>query len=256
MRSFPRLFFAFSALLVFQLAWWASKTPLAIKPDASTTYENAPPTPPPFPNSADSWILVDLPADATQLEYGAEIYRLVCSPCHAYDGTGLTVAWRATWNPEDQNCWQSKCHGYNHPPDGFYLPNSPPVIGPIIPALFETAFDLNVYNYETMPWHNPRSMNEKEVLAVTAFILNLNQIDPGSNLTVETAKQIRLRNIQPQVSRTQTTAAPPTAVSSPDSGSPSEDSSNSSNNYLWLLGGISVGGIIMAGYLYRRASQS
>ncbi len=54
------------------------------------------------------WVLVDLPASATQLQYGAEVYRLVCSACHGDHGQGLTDAWRATWAPSDQNCWQSK----------------------------------------------------------------------------------------------------------------------------------------------------
>ena len=36
-----------------------------------------------MPPNQDSWILVDLPPDATQLQHGAEIYRLVCSACHA-----------------------------------------------------------------------------------------------------------------------------------------------------------------------------
>jgi len=45
---------------------------------------------PAMPPTPESWITVDLPEDATQLQYGAEVYRLVCSACHAYDGTGLT----------------------------------------------------------------------------------------------------------------------------------------------------------------------
>ena len=65
------------------------------------------------------WILIDLPAGASQLEYGAEVYRLVCQDCHGNRGQGLTDEWRATWAPADQNCWQSKCHAANHPPEGF-----------------------------------------------------------------------------------------------------------------------------------------
>ncbi len=200
------------SLLVFSLSWLTIPNLLFSNIADWPLYADPPPTPPAYPNQSDSWILVDLPPDATQLEYGAEIYRLVCSPCHAYDGSGLTDEWRATWNPEDQNCWQSKCHGYNHPSDGFYLPASPAVVGPIIPALFETAYDLNIYHFETMPWHNPRSMNEKEVLAVTAFVLQLNQIDPGPNLTAETAKNIRFR------SDPVPTALNPTPTASPPEG--------------------------------------
>ena len=101
-------------------------------------FVETPPSPPMQGNPGD-WVIIDLPADATQLERGKEAYRLVCSACHAYDGSGLTDEWRATWNVEDQNCWQSKCHGYNHPEDGFYLPDSPPVVGSFVPQLFPTA---------------------------------------------------------------------------------------------------------------------
>ena len=34
------------------------------------------------------WILVDLPAGASQLEYGSEVYRLVCQDCHGDRGQG------------------------------------------------------------------------------------------------------------------------------------------------------------------------
>ena len=90
-------------------------------------------------------VIIDLPAGSTQKEIGKEVYRLTCSACHAYDGSGLTDAWRATWNPADQNCWQSKCHGYNHPEDGFYLPDSPAIVGSFFPYLFPTAADLYAY---------------------------------------------------------------------------------------------------------------
>src|SRR5512146_1226620 len=80
----------------------------------------APPTPSPMPTappaatrtpvSTHQWILVDLPPEATQVQYGAEVYRLVCQDCHGNRGQGLTGEWRATWAPRDQNCWQAKCH--------------------------------------------------------------------------------------------------------------------------------------------------
>lgn len=148
------------------------------------------------PTEEESWIWLDLPPDATQLDHGKEVYRLVCSPCHAYDGTGLTDEWRSTWNPEDQNCWQSKCHATNHPPDGFFLPYSPPIVGAIIPAMFETAYDLYLYNHEEMPWHNVHSLTEKESWAVTAYVLELNGFDPGSRLDAETAVNLRLRPVE------------------------------------------------------------
>lgn len=141
----------------------------------------------------DSWIIVDLPPDATQLEYGTEVYRLVCKACHGDKGQGLTDDWRAQWNPRDQNCWQSKCHGGNHPPDGFYLPMSPAVVGPPL-QMFGTALDLYNYIHTYMPWHDPGSMTQKDSWSVTAYILKMNNIDPGPDLNPNTASEIRLRS--------------------------------------------------------------
>ena len=140
----------------------------------------------------DSWILVDLPPDATQLQHGAEIYRLVCSACHAYSGEGLTDAWRSTWAAEDQNCWQSKCHALNHPPDGFVLPIAPAVVGSEALAPFDTAADLHAYIQARMPWQDPNSMTEAEGWAVTAYIIKLNRMNPGPELKVANAAQFRL----------------------------------------------------------------
>lgn len=149
-------------------------------------------TPAMLPASPDSWIIIDLPPDASQLEYGAEVYRLVCKACHGDKGQGLTDDWRAQWEPQDQNCWQSKCHALNHPPDGFYLPISPAVVGPPL-KIFETALDLYSFIRKYMPWHNPGSMTENESWSVTAYILKINNIDPGPELNADTAAQIRLR---------------------------------------------------------------
>jgi hypothetical protein len=145
---------------------------------------------------------VDLPANATQLEYGTEVYRLVCKACHGDKGQGLTDDWRAQWNPKDQNCWQSKCHALNHPPDGFYMPQVPAVVGiPLV--MFNNALDLKNYIYKTMPWHDPASMTQKDTWSVTAYILKINGVDPGPDLNEQTAAQIRLR---PQSSAAATSA--------------------------------------------------
>lgn len=146
---------------------------------------------PPMSNE-ESWVIVDLPPDASQLEYGAEVYRLVCKACHGDKGQGLTDDWRAQWAPEDQNCWQSKCHAANHPPDGFSMPIAPAVVGPPL-QMFATAQDLYNYIHANMPWHNRGSLTEKESWSVTAYILKINDVDPGPLLSTETASQIPLR---------------------------------------------------------------
>jgi mono/diheme cytochrome c family protein len=212
MLKLPRFLPLASILLLLPLTWYASHAPGSIRTVSLQTNTDPTPGAPAMQSTSESWITVDLPEDATQLQYGAEVYRLVCSACHAYDGTGLTDEWRATWGPDDQNCWQSKCHAENHPSDGFYLPNSPAIVGPIIPALFETAYDLFEYNYHQMPWHNPDSMTEEEAWAVTAYVLALNEIDPGPFLDSESASNIRFRPAEPAVDATPTEEPAPAAT--------------------------------------------
>ncbi len=131
----------------------------------------------------DFLIIPTMNADSTPADYGAVVYRLVCSACHGDVGQGLTDQWRMTWNPKDQNCWQSKCHALNHPPDGFVLPHSvPPVNGANIRYLFSTALDLHDYIQANMPWQDKGSLNEKEYWELTSFLLQMNGINPGSQL--------------------------------------------------------------------------
>lgn len=134
---------------------------------------------------------MDLPPNATQLEYGTEVYRLVCRACHGDKGQGLTDDWRAQWAPEDQNCWQSKCHAANHPPDGFTMPQVPAVVGQPVKG-FGTALNLYNFIYTYMPWHNPGSMTEKDTWSVTAYLLKINGIDPPMELNAETAANVDL----------------------------------------------------------------
>src|SRR5574341_723475 len=96
----------FALLILGSTIWSLVRLPTTTIPAPAPTATAAPMISMP---PQESWIIVDLPPDATQLQYGAEIWRLVCSACHAYDGQGLTDAWRATWGPQDRNCWQSKC---------------------------------------------------------------------------------------------------------------------------------------------------
>lgn len=138
------------------------------------------------------WILINLPPGASQLEYGSEVYRLVCRDCHGDRGQGLTSEWRATWAPGDQNCWQSKCHGANHPPGGFVMPIAPAVVGPMIRSHFATAQNLHDFIQSSMPWYNPGSLTGKDSWSVTAYLLKMNGIDPGVQLGLETAQQISL----------------------------------------------------------------
>jgi len=159
------------------------------------------------PKDPGSWIIVDLPPDATQLEYGTEIYRLVCKACHGDKGQGLTDDWRAQWAPEDQNCWQSKCHAANHPPDGFVMPQVPAVVGQPMKG-FGTALNLYNFVHNYMPWHDRGSMTEKESWSVTAYLLKINGIDPPPELNTENAADIDLSVIDPNLGPTPVPPSP------------------------------------------------
>ena len=116
-----------------------------------------------------------------QLASGRETFRFWCASCHAYSGEGLTPAWISTWAPEDQNCWQSKCHAVNHPPDGFYLPRSiPAIVGPKLVATFQNGAGLFAYISSVMPYQEPGVLSDEEYYAVLAHLLRLNGIDFGS----------------------------------------------------------------------------
>lgn len=134
-------------------------------------------SPTPSPTPEESWlILPPMPAGATQADIGAEIYALVCRDCHGDRGQGLTDEFRATWAPQDQNCWQSKCHAPNHPPEGFDLPRFvPAIIGPNTLTRFESAADLLAFIGANMPWHNPGSLINEEYWQLTAYILRENE---------------------------------------------------------------------------------
>jgi hypothetical protein len=103
--------------------------------------------------------------------------------CHGDRGQGLTDEWRAAWNPDDQNCWQSKCHAANHPQEGFKLPRYiPPVIGQGTLARFQTAADLHAFLVAEMPWQAPGLFDEATYWQLTAFLLRANGLNPGNVL--------------------------------------------------------------------------
>jgi hypothetical protein len=150
--------------------------PRAILPPAAA----ATVSPTPFPTSMRPPLIIpDLGPNATQADYGEKAYRLVCGACHGNRGQGLTDEWRAQWPPEDQNCWQSKCHAPNHPPDGFIVPRYvPPVLGPNTLLRFGTVLELHDYIYQAMPWQEPASLSEKEYWDITAYLVRERGLDP------------------------------------------------------------------------------
>ncbi len=199
-------------------------------------------TPVPTSEAGESWLtLPDMPETATHANYGAEIYRLVCQDCHGGVGQGLTDEWRAeAFSPDDQNCWQSKCHNGTHPVDGFVLPKYvPPVAGEEALVRFETAFDLYNYIREAMPYHNRGSLLDIEYLQLTAFISELNGLDQvPAALDAMGAAEIVLHPNRPN----------PTPIPTP------EPAPQQATTPTWLWGGAVAAALVLggAGILYRR----
>jgi hypothetical protein len=148
---------------------------------------------PPLPQGLDPPPTVYPP---TQVSQGSYVYYMVCMACHGDKGQGLTDEWRGALDEPDQNCWQSKCHHSNYPPGGFVFPKFvPAVAGPIMIARFQTGQDLYEYIKENMPYQAPGSLDDAEYWQLTAFLLQLNGIDPGREpLDAGRAAQVYLRD--------------------------------------------------------------
>jgi mono/diheme cytochrome c family protein len=113
----------------------------------------------------------ELTDDSSQAERGSETYRQVCLACHGDWGQGLTDEWRAEWG-EDSNCWQSRCHGPNHPPWGFSHPRYvPPVLGPTGLTTFHSAAELQQSIVQSMPWWLPGSLTDEQAWELTAYLM-------------------------------------------------------------------------------------
>jgi len=130
-----------------------------------------------------------MPTNPTGADLGSITWWGVCMACHGDKGQGLTDEWRELAFGEDMNCWKSKCHAANHPPEGFYLIHQvPPAIGPGTWKRFVTAADLQHYLKERMPWWKPGSLSEEEAWQLTAFLLRSDGLLPvGEELAIDQA---------------------------------------------------------------------
>jgi mono/diheme cytochrome c family protein len=129
----------------------------------------------------------------TQVELGHYAYYISCMVCHGDQGQGLEE-WRTVLPEEDRDCWQSRCHAANHPPEGFQLPNyAPPLVGPGTLAGFSTAADLHGYMAARMPWQAPGFLPDEEYWQITSFLIKAHGAEPGDELlTPERAAAIPL----------------------------------------------------------------
>jgi mono/diheme cytochrome c family protein len=133
-----------------------------------------------------------MPAEPDQADLGALVYYYNCMSCHGDRGQGLTDEFRAVWADDDQNCWQAKCHGANHPSYGFELVRYvPPVVSESLVARYATAANLQAYISTSMPWQEPGILTEEEYWQVTAFVLRANGVETGQEvLGPENAAQV------------------------------------------------------------------
>jgi quinol-cytochrome oxidoreductase complex cytochrome b subunit/mono/diheme cytochrome c family protein len=144
-------------------------------------------TPTPLPTPTFDNARLDRPDTSnppTQLDQGALYYWGVCMACHGDRGQGLTEEWRDAYG-QDRNCWQSNCHGPDHPDWGFRIYKdrlAPAIAGPATLARFTNAFELHAYLLEAMPWWKPGSMTAEEAWGVTKYVLKLNQTEPAGVL--------------------------------------------------------------------------
>jgi hypothetical protein len=160
----------------------SSSHPLrVVSPPASHRPYPPPPPPPPTPQTllASSLSTVRF-AHLPSTDDGTKLYQQWCSTCHGDQGQGLTEEWRAQWPEGKQNCWQSKCHAANHPPDGFSFPKKvPALIGPDTLTRFRTAQELYVFNRSAMPYWAPNLLEDDEYRAITAFLIKANYSERG-----------------------------------------------------------------------------
>jgi cytochrome c len=135
----------------------------------------ATPTPPPSPAAAPTVDRLAAPptaANPNQADTGAQLYWLHCQPCHGDRAQGLTDEWRAQYPPEDQNCWNSGCHGQQPYANGFILPTQvPALVGAGTLGRFATAADLHTFISRAMPFQAPGSLTPDEYWSITAFLL-------------------------------------------------------------------------------------
>ena len=161
----------------------ALNTPLDIRQESLT----ASPTP-------DRLAEPTLPASSSQADIGAQVYWLNCSPCHGDRGQGLTDEFRQLYPPEDQNCWNSHCHGNVTYENGFTIPKVvPALVGPAALQKFPTAAALFGFAKASMPFQRPGVLTDEEYYQIVSFLLRENKLWNGQGeLSASNAGSIRV----------------------------------------------------------------
>lgn len=138
-----------------------------------------------------------MPNKPSQADKGAYVFYQVCMACHGDRGQGLTDEWREGGFGEDSNCWQSDCHGNNHPRDGFLLIKTvPPVFGSGTFTRFKNGQELHDYLVKTMPWWKPGYLQAQEYWELTAYLMRQRGILPkGVELNEGNARIFLIRPV-------------------------------------------------------------
>lgn len=181
-KRFLNLLFPVGLTLLLTLAFFQQGTALS-SPDS--------PSPTPTP---DRLAKPPLPESPSQADYGAQEYWFQCMPCHGDRGQGLTDEFRMLYPPEEQNCWESGCHGPRFYENGWTIPkNVPALIGPGALQKFPNASILQAYIKASMPFQWPGTLDDETAWKLTAFLARENGMwDASQPLNEENALQVSL----------------------------------------------------------------
>ncbi len=198
--SRSHIFFAISVAILLWMANLPAPLPAQASPQIqSTSTPTVQPTPTFDRQRLEEPVIA--PDNSEQLKKGAKLYWGVCMACHGDRGQGLTEEWRDAYG-QDRNCWQSGCHGYDHPPQGFFIPKDkvfPAVAGPGRLTRFSNAQELHDFILANMPWWNPGSLTDEKAWQVSSYILSLHKVMPKNfDLTDTNASAIRTQYAVPQ----------------------------------------------------------
>ena len=110
-----------------------------------------------------------------QADNGAQTYWGMCDDCHGDHGQGLTEKWQNSFAPEFRDCWKAGCHNIDHPGNSFEIPKTgvPALSGQGTLAQFSSAFELQTYILENMPYFPPGSLTSKQAWSLTAYVMQL-----------------------------------------------------------------------------------
>jgi hypothetical protein len=118
-----------------------------------------------------------LPANPSPADLGAQAYWLNCMPCHGDKGQGLTEEFRELYPVEEQNCWDSGCHGARPYENGWTLPpRVPALVGPGALANFDDEAKLFGFIRATMPFSDPGSLDAETYQQLAAFLFRQNEL--------------------------------------------------------------------------------